>query len=266
MNRKFNYIFFFVATVSAVVIRAIMLFFTIDPQSGFFKKEYGAASILMMAIIAAAMCLLYFFARVSKDPIPPRKPGGLFVAAGGLFLAVVILYDTFFYPMEYAAPGWQTSAQTVFAVGAALTLIFVSAAAVFPFSFPPIITLIPLLFWFMRLIIVFTAYTTLATVSDNLFELASLGLILIFFLQYAKIYTSELTEKGGKRTFAIGLSAAGVCLTNSVARILVQLTGHADRLHSTDMPPITCLAAGIFILIFCLNCYPIFAKKSSDEE
>ncbi len=260
MNIKQSYLYFFIATASAIALRTLMLFFTIDTASGFIKTEYSVIATVMMAVIAVAVILVFVFALLTKSTAEHTMPKSAVFKIASPILAVVILYDTFFSTMDYSLTAWQRSAEFILAVVAAASLIAFAITEFFDIQIPPLFTAAPILFWFIRLIIIFTSFSTLSNIPDNIFELAALCMILVASLQFSKLVCTELSPMKQTVVFATALSTASICFITSIPRAIVTLSENAHVLHRNDLPIMTTLVAGIYFLLFALSCYPASRK------
>lgn len=249
------------ATAVAVVLRTLMLFFVIDTESGFIKSEYLAPAVFMVIMIVAAVLCVFVFSLLSKPKAAKTLPDSLSFKIISPVLALVILYDTFFSTMEYSVSPWQKNLEMIFAVAAAAALVAFTVTEFFGYEYPKLLTAVPVLFWLIRLIIIFTSFSTLSNILDNMFELAALCLILISSLQCAKLACIELDKRKKRLIFATLTATASVCFITSVPRAAVMLSSNAQVLHQNDLPLMTTLVAGIYFLSFVLNCYPFKADN-----
>ncbi len=249
MSKKQTYLFAFLSTVVAVALRSAMLFFTIDAKSGFIKAEYLFFGFAILAIIILAALLIFVFSYISKSSCEWKEAGNPIFRLASAFLALVIIYDTFF--QNGGVTGWQRTVELILAIVTTITLIM--AALGDNVKRPALLSVVPVLYWFMRLVIVFTAFSSLATIPDNVFELCALCLTLISSLWYAKVVC--LGVEGKQRAFMepVFLTTAFVCFTAAIPRAAVILSGSESLLHKTGLPVMTPIAAGIYFLVFALS-------------
>lgn len=257
MNIKQSYLFFLISTVTAISMRTLMLFFVIDTTSGFIKTEYMTGFIIMTIIIAVSVILSFVFCYLAKPTVATRQPKGIFMKIISPILALVILYDTFYSTMEYSVTQWQKNLEILLAIAAATSLIIFSAAKILGFDFPPVITIFPVLFWLIRLIIIFSSFSSLANITDNIFEMATLCLMLLAFLNASRLSVFEISSKKQTLTFALLISATSLCFITSVSRAIVIVSGNSAILHKNDLPLLTNLVAGLYLLFFTLEAFPV---------
>ncbi len=256
MNIRQSYLFFAVATLVAVATRSLMLFFCIDAKSGFIKTEYLAFSIIMLVIIAASVILTFVFSALSRvvNYTPERKDGLVFKTVS-FILAAVILYDTFF-SAPTSVSVVQRNLNIIISLAAAAALISHLAFDLLKLDYPKIFTAVPIIYWFMRLIIVFTQFSSLSTVIDNTLELICLCSILVCSLQLSKVFCAQLGEKQIAFNLPLFLSSASLCLVNGLPRMIMIATGNASLMHENGISPTVSFIAGLYFLIFAIECYP----------
>ena len=259
MNIKQSYLYFIVATAISIVVRTLMLFFTIDTKSGFVKNEYAIVAGVILGIVVISVVLVFIFTTLTKKTAVQSIPDSNIFKIVSPLLAAVIMYDTLFTTYGYNVTVWQRSCEMVLAVAAAVSLISFTVTEFFHIEFPKILTVLPVFFWFVRLVIIFTSFSSISNIIDNMFELASLCMTLIASLQFSKLACIEQAPKKQTITFAIALSTSSVCFVTSVPIAIVTLSQNATVLHNSYYPILTTLVTGIYFLTFALSCYPVDA-------
>ena len=255
MNIKQSYLYFFSATAFAVVLRILLLSFAIDSESGFIKSEYSVLAGIMLAVITVVAVLCFVFGYLTKATLKASLPKNTAFKVVSLFLGTVILYDTIFSTMEYTISPWQKTLEFITAIIAAVALISNIIMDAMKIEYPRYITIAPILFWLLRLVIIFTSFSSLANIVDNIFELAALSLILLSSLEVAKMICIETEKKKQTINFALLLTTSLVCFVTSLPRAVVAITGYANMLHENDLPIMTTLVAGIYFTAYAISCY-----------
>lgn len=255
LNIKQSYTFFFFATVATVALRTAMLFFTIDPQSGFINESYSALAYSILAIIFIAALMLFGFAYFFGKKEFSEGSFGIVYKATAIAMSFVILFDSFASTSTFATFPWQKYLEIISAIVAAIYLTTSALSDVLSFKTPEILSVAPIVFWFVRLIIIFTSFSTLANISDNIFELAALCLLLLSSLNIAKLVCLPQSEKFTSFSFALFLTTALVCFVNSLPRAILIIGKNTEFLHKNDLPVMTTLMAGFYILLFAVNSF-----------
>ena len=255
MNIKQCSLFFFAATAFTTVLRIILLSFAIEPNSGFIKSEYSFIATAILIVIFIIAVLTFVFGYMTKATIKNSLPNNALVKITSVFLGLVILYDTIFSTMEYSVSSWQKTLEFITAIIAAVALVSFALMNSLKIQFPRLMTVAPILFWLLRLVIIFSSFSSLTNIVDNIFELAALCLILVSSLKVAKNACLEQEARQQTQNFALLLTTALVCFVTSLPRAFVSLSGYADMLHQNDLPIMTTLIAGIYFMVFAFSSY-----------
>ncbi len=255
MNIKQSYLCFYIATAVSVLLRTIMLFFAIDSSSGFIKSEYALISVIIFVFIALGALLTFSFSLSSKAVLAKKQMGGLVLKLISVCLAAATLYDTLFTAPSYTISAPMKILELAFAVISAVYLVSVVITEHMGYDFPLIFSVAPVLFWFIRLIVVFTSFSTLANIPDNIFELAALCLILISSLQLSKSLCLELSKKAEALNFGLFLITSFTCFTTALPKAVIMISGNSELLHDEKTPFLTILFAGLYFLSVAINRY-----------
>ena len=105
----------------------------------------------------------------------------------------------------------------------------------------------------MNLKVIFINTSSLAHISDNVLLLAAYCAVLIFFLNYAKLYNNIDNEKNFRKMLASGLVSASLSLTQSLPHIVVNIASGNKYLHVSHISNISVLLMGIFVLTFLVS-------------
>ena len=260
MTSKLNFIIFALATLTGIAVRTVMLIFTVEPLNGFIKPEYSVVSAFIIAFLIVAAALIFLsslFAKTQEDATPAIK--GKFFSVVCIVMAAAIIYETFFGDLLVFSSKLQTSLQYLFAAVAAASLVYIGVCKFIGKDFPDALSIAPILFWGMRLIIVFTEFSTISTISDTAIETAGMCLTLITVMMYAK--TECMQEIKHKNLyFATSLTAGYVYLLGSVPRIISQYILNAGSIHLDTVPAYTALAAAIFSIVYGYTFYASVKK------
>lgn len=250
MTSKLNYLVFALATLTGIAVRTVMLLFTVDQVSGFIKAEYAAAATGIIVFLVAAAAVIFFSSsamKTNRDAAPciDGKPFGIVC----VLMAAAMVYETFFSELLSYASAFQVALQYIFTAAAAVSLCYIAFCKLTDREFPLIISIAPVLFWVMRLIMIFTEFSTISTISDTVIETAGMCLSLVTFLFYAKIECSQPSNYY-RLFFAVALTNAYVCAIGSIPRIIADLLSFNQAIHLNTVPTTTALAAGVFSVVF----------------
>lgn len=255
---KFARIIFFLAlsSVAAVYARAAQLLYLTEKNTGFFTPEGKTGAIALSAfIILAVFCaaVISFFTR--RNPAgPPDKAVAPKVGAG--FLAVGCLFEAFFVSYVSGA-GILIFLTRFFAVLAAGSLLIYILRGVVPaLSKVPKLTYLPLLIFFvLRLVTTFTAYSAVSSIADNVFYIAFLCLALIFTLLFLKLENGIRPGRSSYRLFPAAISVYIIANCCFVPQIIAFLLGKSAYVHSDPNTFVLPLTVAVFSLCYVFSLY-----------
>ena len=254
MNSRLNYIIFGIACLSGIAVRTIMLLFIIDTVSGFIYSDYSYPSIGLIAILiiaGAAVFGLSLFQKINRDSTPSVGSAPFYIAA--VIMALAIGYETFFSGLLNKSNQLQHILHYTFTIGALAALIIIAVMKYLDRSFHGGLTLLPIAFWIMRLIIIFTDFSTISTISETVIETFAMCLTLVTFVFYAKVENYQIPKKRYTLAFATALLNAYVCAIGSVPRIIASLFALQQPVHMNTIPAFTGLATAIFSAAFAYS-------------
>lgn len=254
MLSKLNYLVCGITVVVGVVLRTLMLTFTIDRNSGFIKNEYmtWAVAIIVLLVIAAALVFFVSFYNKQKIKITPKSETIIFGATEAI-LAIAVINEAFFSPLLNYAKNFQSILHKLLALLSALAFLYVGFCRFKNREYPKTITIAPIAFFISRVIIVFSEFASLATVSDTVIETASMCLALVTFLNYAK-FSCGIKIKSLPLCKAVSALCAFVCAVGSVPRIICFILDPKAFQYFANTPVLTIFAASLFATAFALKC------------
>lgn len=251
MSYRLNTIVFTLSVICAIAVRSVMILFTIEPESGFIRPENTLAATIYIALLVLGGAAVFILALITK----PKKTrtaygGGLFFSASCLILAVAIIYETFFSSLLTLVNPMQKVLQYIFTILAACSLCFVGLGKFKGEKCNPLLAIVPIFFWLMRLIIIFSSFSTISSISDTVIETSGLCLSLITFLYFAKVESGQLQKKKYTIGFAVALLNSYVCFIASMPRIVCGIAAFQQPIHLNTVPILTGLATALFSACF----------------
>ena len=246
-------IFFVSSVIFSVIMRLLQIIYTVEFSTGFFKKGYESVGYLILGIIFIIALINAFFGNnTHKRPNEtPRNKKILGIAS--IFPAVGIAADVFFnksFPLTAVV-----QANLLKIIGFATILFFLSfGIGMFTeLEIPKIFSVLPCVYIIIRIICDFTAISSLALISDNIFLIGGYCFILLFMLNFAKLYNNIDEDKNFRRLLATGISSTVICAAQSVPYIIVNLLNSNMYNHISPSSNLSILCFGIFIFVFLLN-------------
>ncbi len=260
-NKKRLIILGVAVTLCCAVLRSIQLIFMTDSATGFFHTAYeGFAGFVTLATVAAVLGLTVCCRIYGAEPLPDNRPTVPF-ALGSFLMAAAVIYQTLFSAVGKTVPPWQLLSMLALGTLAAVLFFAQGLSAFKELHIPPIFDLVFVIFWIIRVIIVFSSYISVSTIAENAYELASLCSALIFFLNAAKIRNKVNGAGGCKSLFAL----SALCFILSICFAVPQILSSAirgDNLHTSSAAGYIDLCIAVYIVGFCYN----YFKKQRQEE
>lgn len=251
LNKIMTY--FCIGLPVCVCLRIIQIIFTIEFETGFYINQYETIGKVIFAVIIAFCALLWWFSsRYYKSPEkPPEYNMLLSVTAVGL--AIVTLAQAFFENTYIFTFAWQSGLIKV--VGAITAAYFIAFAVKYYFDFPlpPYLHIIPCAFMIVRTAFIFINTSSLAHISDNVLLLACYCTVMIFFVNFAKLYNDIDIEKNFKKLLSSGLVSAVLCFTQSLSHFVVNFASNNRYLHVSNVANISVLFMGLFVMVFIIT-------------
>ncbi len=269
INKTAVYILTLLGTLGIILMRTVQNLIMVEAGSGFFYEGYTLIATLMLIFMFGIILAAAIYGFVCPQvPCGAPRVSKIFGLASA-FLAIAVLYEVFFTEISINIPLWQIVLH--FALGVATTVILLlhSLSAFCKFTVPPMLDAILVLFWTVKLIIIFSNYSSLASITENIFELASLCGILLFILQFAKLQNNVTPNKTNNSFLSVSVIAFMLCAAYSVPQILLYVTGNKDLAHTSNVTFITGFAMMLFIGVYVYMCFKeenITAKFKSEKE
>lgn len=255
INKTTVYVLTMLGTLGIILMRTVQNLLMVEPGSGFFYEGYTLIAtvmlIFMFGIILAATIYGFICPKVPRGAPAPTKLWGTTCA----ILAIAVLYELFFTEISINIPHWQVAVHFALGIAATIVLILHCTSAFVEIKIPPILDAVLVLFWTAKLIIIFSNYSSLASVTENVFELASLCGILIFALQFAKLQNGVAPRKTNNAFLGFSCLAFMLCATYSIPQMLLYVTGNKYLAHTSNVTFITGFAMMIFIGVYVYTCF-----------
>lgn len=246
MSVKLNLIACCIAAAAGVTLRSLMLFYTIDHSSGFIKNEYFSLALIIIALMLVAAVLVFFIGLFGKQKTEfSPQTATLIYSICEIVMAVAILNEAFFSSLLNYATTLQILMHKAAAVGSAVALLYAAFYKLTRREYSKVLTVVPITFFVSRIIIVFSEFASLATVSDTIIETAAMCLALITVLNFAK-FNCGIELKSIKLCKAVAMLSFYVCLVGSLPRIIYLIANMGGLSYFANIPAFTIFAAAIF--------------------
>ena len=254
-------LFFAISLVFSTIMRYIQINYTVDFTTGFFKigfKKIGY--FILIAIIAVAILSAFFGGTAIRRPKgSPKKNIPLSIAS--FFCAVTIGYQVF-------------GPQTILIISPILSVLFkLTGLAAFgfflaygiggfvDFKIPPICSVIPCVYVIIRIICDFTGIASLALISDNILLIIAYCMILLFMLNFAKLYNNTDQNTNFRKISATGIGASVLSVSQAVPYFITNIIKDGQYNHVSPSENLSILSFGVFITVFLLS---HFSKENAE--
>ena len=230
-----------IALPAVVLMRFLQLFFTVDVKTGFFKSEYedaGRCLLVLIALGCAAVAVLCLTSHRNPEN-PPKK--NLVTAVFSFITAAVTAIEIF-------------------------SESFAGISLISDFTLPPISAVIPVFYFIIKVICVFTSVSSLALITDNILILAAYCTLLFFFLCFGKLYNGIDREYNFRKLQASGFASVLLCLTQSVPHIIFNISNGGAYRHTSNISNISLLAYGLFTAAFTLAHFSLKNTSAGEQK
>lgn len=261
-NKMYVYILAAVGTLGAIPLRIVQNLIMIEPVTGFFRDGYDTANILIIAAVFAIVAVSTLFGRICRD-VPQKMPQKTRPFAVVQYaLAISIMFEAFLTEVSTSTPAWQIIVHIILATLAAVVLFLGGTFTLLRLPERPMMYISLALLWMMKLIIIFANYTSLSTITENIFELGAICGILIYFLTWAKLMAGVSTDKVLAKFLSLSVLSFMLCGIYALPQLFLLISGNAALIHSKNVTFITALVVMVFIGYYIYLCY----KKDRTEE
>lgn len=265
MKTKPIAICFGVFTALATVFRLFELLYCIDPATGFYLP--GKRFFCVFAIICAAALFAACAVLTAREPAirgaGSEQPPALVFAAAVCFLG-------FFVDLAFRLTS-ETRISSLRFICTALILAFFLAevwCGIAGTELHPAMSFLPLPYWLYALVRFFIDISDMAVISENLYRIAALSLMLLCFTSAAKLHCRVETGVNTKRLTCLGLTACAVVSAGTLSEYAAMIIGRADVLHYGEPPEITLPLAALYlaVFVFCRRSSPRWQSENSENS
>ena len=244
-------LFFGITLPVSVTMRYFQLNFTVETKTGFFTNESGNYGVLLLGLIFVIFIanMAFGYLTYNKPEHPPK--GNILLSISAVLLSITLGYQLL--TQTAHAVIWQKGILYVSGIITVIYLLLYAATPFVKFKPAPALSTIPTIYLAARLICDFTAISKLALISDNIILILSYCVLLLFFLNFAKLYNYTDTDKNFKKILSFGLASVTLCFTNSIPYFLINLKTNFAYHHTSVSENLTVLFFGVFILTFLLS-------------
>lgn len=257
MKYKKILLFFSITLPLSILLRTLQLFFTVETTTGFFKTEYKTISFYLFAVIVAVcagIAAVCFTGHRNPEHPPKINP---ILAVSSFLTAVCVIAELFDRSSDAVTKPWQTILLAVCGLLAAVYFLLYGMSGFVSIRLSPLLSLIPSVYFIVKIICYFTAISSLALISDNILVLSAYCVMLLFFLNFGKLYNGIDSERNFRKLMASGLVSVTLCLTQGLPHIFINLANADSYQHTSNAANLALLGFGLFIAVFTFSHFSV---------
>ncbi len=252
MNFKKIFIAFCVGLPLCIAARIVQLTVVIENSNGFYKSGYellGNALVVVVALVCVGLAVIAFKAYKAPECAPKTN---IVMTVAAICVAVALICETFFENMPQTMLPWQML--TIKAVTLFCGVYFLAFAiqGITNIKLPAILHAVPCVYAILKTVFTFINISSLALISDNVLLMSSYCVLMLFFINFGKLYNGLDKELNFRKILATGLIGATLCGTQSVSVLAVNVFGKGYT-HSDTSVMFTLLVFGFFIVAFLVS-------------
>ena len=245
--------FFCIGLPICVSLRIFQIIFTIEFETGFYINEFETIGKFILALIIVFCVLLWIYSsRYYKAP--EKQPEyNMLLSVASVGLAVATVAQAFMENSYISTFEWQNLLMKVVGVITGAYFLGFATRYYINFKFPPILHIIPCVFMILRTAFIFINTSALAHISDNVLILAAYCSVMVFFVNFAKLYNDVDAEGNFKKILSSGLVSAVLCFTQGIAHSVINFASDNKYLHISHVANVSVLLMGLFVTVFVVT-------------
>lgn len=251
-----------VGSLCAFVLRMIEIVAITEHDTGFFSRGYSAfgtaISIIIFVIILSSF--IYSIGTRRQASNSPKMTKGFAIV--NILLAIAIVYEALFAKVAVLVPTWQLILQIVCGLLSAIIFIYKAYTAWSGKNALAVADVIIVVFWLVRLVVVFASYMSVSAISEHIFETAALCSVLVYFLTISEYANGFEKEKIKTRILPVSVVTFMLCAVHALPQLALLITGNANMLHSDVVTYVTDCVLLVFIPYYAVLCH----KEPKEQE
>lgn len=250
MKIKLLSLSFAAAAVLTILLRSMEMIYFIDPSTGFYYSGLTPFAFITVFFLLLFLVLDYLLVTISKPKY--KSAGEMYFSnvVGALIGLAGFLCDLI---IKLCSPNGASTLHIVFSLMMIVFFAALTAYGVVGKPIMPILCFLPLPYWIYLLIQFFIEITDMAVISENLYRLAAISLMLICYSLLAKVMCHVNLRKNARRLTVIGLTTATVVGISNVSEYILVLFKKSYALHYTELPDVTLFLSAVFLVIYILT-------------
>ena len=247
MKRPLLFTLFFICTPVLLAARVLQQIYMIDTVTGFYKDDFGYVGniITIVCLLLIPVLLLTVWLSRPTAVVPNVRSKALGIAS--FFATICLAISGVTQIITATHSGYFALAIMSFATAAVIVLHGIACFT--DGKFNGWLTIVCVIYGLTRLVITFMGYTGEVTVTDTLFDIATMALLLLFFYSSGKIIAGVAGPRTPVLFYAYGLSAAFFCVDSFLAPAIVKFMGDGFAIHSGGHFDLSYLGFAVYIIV-----------------
>lgn len=269
MKHRHALMLFGITLPICVLLRTIQMIFTIDSKTGFIKQQYSAVGITITVVICAAVASIGLLTATIDGKKQNQKQVRPVIAIASALTSGMFVYQTVAGLTQQRGGAWYDMLLVLLAFASAVVFLAYGFKNIYDYKMPPIMLIVPVLYYIVKLISVFVSTSALSLVTENVFLIFTCSVLLWFMFEFA-CFENEIgdSNKRPKRLFASGLAAVLLCAVTSLPKFIFAAVSDA-RLSGGDIAAaLLNVSIGIFVFVYivCNFGEKFYYKKSVSKH
>lgn len=247
---KWFYRSLFFTLPAGFFLRVVQYYSVVDADTGYFRDTFFSQAVNLYLVLSAALYIALLFVPGKTKPARAKGARRLYTP---FETAVLCICSAFGVVTAFAAPGHSgffgfLMGLLLLGCAAAFTLLWLDLKQINRELWLKLLLLSPVIYYIMRLIFTFEAYTQVANISSYMLTLFSAGFLALFSMNFAKL----VFQDGSKKTLLfLGAMALSGLTVSSLPSLVVLILGFAYQMDQSIIHPFSQLfdlAMGVFVL------------------
>lgn len=237
------------ATVVALVLRLVQIFAFTDYKTGFFKRNLSVWGTILTVAILLICAAASIFSRKTLTIEKPNFDLPISVASG--FLSIALFYELFMERIAIEGVAWQAVLMKAVGFLAAVYFGAVAFSKFFGYKIPDMVHIIPTFYMLIRIVCSFINITSLSLIAENIFYVAGLCCVLLFFVSYAGVNALEEFDKKSLNMRAV--LGSSICFITAVSNMAADIFAKGGYNHIPLHSQLVMLMLSLFIGVFAFG-------------
>ncbi len=278
------------ALIVALPVRVYQMLFLVNSTTGFFTDQNVIAIFLaiIMVVVSSIIMFMCFYDKNAPKQFKFIKniPAAIAAALGGSSMIAHSVYSLLIDNGQLGRSLSENAADTAVMlesgqaylnvimafVGLVSGIIILLGAFGFVigkdvFRFIPVVAIFPPLWFCVNLIMLFTNYTNVTHMTENIMDMFSMIFITLFLLSQGKMFAKVNMVQSGKRIYAFGLPAILYGFVSALPSFILQACdmSHTSSLKMTLNLAIFLLAVYALVYLLVYPKIPNYREELQEE-